>query len=131
MWRRIRRIVRGELAHARRQVAERLRRLWHAECSEQPFSAAGAPERAGPQDAIPPEAVRKAFAALELPLTASADDVRHAWKQLMARYHPDRHGHDQDLERTATELSQRLTEARDLALAWCESRATARPRPRP
>jgi len=120
IWRRIRRIVRGELDRARRTLAGRLRSV-----AGERYDAPPAPEaeRRTPvaEEAAPPEAVRKAFAALELPLTASADDVRRAWKTLLARYHPDRHARDPELERTATELSRRLTEARDRALAWCET----------
>ena len=130
MWRRLKRIVRGELDHARRAVGERLRRLGHDERYDAPSSAAATSARAA-EDALPPEPVRKALAALELPLTASAEDVRHAWKQLMSRYHPDRHAQDPELERTATELSRRLTEARDRALAWCEAHPAARPATRP
>ena len=130
MWQRLKRIVRGELDHARRAVGERLRRLGHDERYDPPPGEAAARPHAA-EDPAPPEPVRKAFAALELPLTASADDVRHAWKQLMTRYHPDRHARDAELERTATELSRRLTEARDRALAWCAARPAGRPATRP
>ncbi|MBN1773765.1 MAG: J domain-containing protein [Deltaproteobacteria bacterium] len=130
MWRRLKRIVRGELEHARQAVADRLRRLGHDERYDPPASEAASPPSAAGAPA-PPEPVRKAFAALELPLTASADDVRHAWKRLMARYHPDRHARDPELERTATELSRRLTDARDRALAWCEARPGAGTATRP
>jgi DnaJ-domain-containing protein 1 len=130
MWQRIKRIVRGELDHARRAVGDRLRGLGHDERYDPPASEAAGRARPAEEPA-PPEPVRKAFAALELPLTASAEDVRHAWKTLMARYHPDRHARDPELERTATELSRRLTEARDRALAWCASRSAARPATRP
>lgn len=122
MWRRIRRIVRGELDHARRAVADRLRRAGREERYDPPSPEEGPAARDLPGEDAPPEPVRKAFAALELPLTASAEEVRRAWKRLMARYHPDRHAGDPDLERTATELSRRLTEARDRALAWCKTR---------
>jgi len=119
IWRRIRRIVRGEIDHARRTLADRLRRVAGERYDAPPPETRTPPSAA--REAAPPEAVRKAFAALELPLTASADDVRRAWKALMARYHPDRHAQDPELERTATELSRRLTEARDRALAWCQA----------
>lgn len=122
--RRIRRILRGELDRARRALAGRLRGAT-AERYEAPAPEAAARPPVA-EETAPPEAVRKAFAALELPLTASADDVRRAWKSLMTRYHPDRHAQDPERERTATELSRRLTEARDRALAWRE----AHPAPR-
>jgi curved DNA-binding protein CbpA len=62
--------------------------------------------------------VRRAFAALELPLTATADDVRRAYRRLMDRYHPDRHAGDPEREAVANEVARRLTEAYRLALAF-------------
>ena len=53
--------------------------------------------------------IRQAYARLELPYGADQDEVRRAYRQLMRRYHPDRHASDPDRERVATEISQKLT----------------------
>lgn len=67
--------------------------------------------------------VRRAFAALEIPITAGTDEIRHAYRRLMSRYHPDRHATDPGKEAVANELSGRLTEAYDLALEYARGRA--------
>jgi DnaJ-domain-containing protein 1 len=119
MWKRVSRILRAEVEHARRSLADRIRRPRTGERYEGPPG-----ERTAARDqgaAAPSDEVRKAFAALELPLTAKADEVRKAWRALMARYHPDHHATDPEREALATELARKLTEARDRALAWLTS----------
>jgi DnaJ-domain-containing protein 1 len=121
MWKRVSRILRAEVEHARQAIADRIRRPRSGERYETPSgerSTAARDEGA----TMPGDEVRKAFAALELPLTATADEVRKAWRALMARYHPDHHATDPEREALATELARRLTEARDRALAWITSK---------
>jgi DnaJ-domain-containing protein 1 len=129
MWKRIARILRAEVESAGRSVADAVRRVRRGErydagrpggASADRAATGGAAERA-----VPPEDVRRAFAALELPLTATVDEIRRAYRKLMARYHPDHHTEDPDLERVATELSRKLTAAYDKAAAWKEA-ATSR-----
>jgi DnaJ-domain-containing protein 1 len=128
MWKRVARILRAEVDHARRSLADRFRRPRAGERYDAPPEA---PRAAPPADTahVPPDDVRQAFAALELPLTAAADDVRRAWRRLMARYHPDHHATDPERETVATELTRRLTEARDRAVAWLERREREAGRP--
>jgi hypothetical protein len=64
--------------------------------------------------------VREAYAALELPLGSDRAAIETAFRALTLRYHPDRHAQSPQLQRTATELTIRIREARDLLLAWLE-----------
>ncbi|OFX12645.1 MAG: hypothetical protein A2516_02370 [Alphaproteobacteria bacterium RIFOXYD12_FULL_60_8] len=121
MWKRAARILRAEVEHARRSIADRLRRTRDGERFDAPRDAP--PAVPADDAAAPSDEVRRAFAALELPLTAGVEDVRHAWKTLVGRYHPDRHATDPERERLATELTRKLTEARDRALGWIGKRS--------
>jgi DnaJ-domain-containing protein 1 len=120
MWKRVSRILRAEVEHARKSIADRIRRPRTDERYETPPGDRSAARGEGA--AAPGDEVRKAFAALELPLSATADEVRKAWRALMARYHPDHHATDPERETLATELTRKLTEARDRALAWLTSK---------
>lgn len=51
------------------------------------------------------------YANLELEPGASLDEVKRAYRELMRRYHPDKHLGDPDRHKAATELAQSLTEA--------------------
>ena len=126
MWQRVRRILRAEVASVRKNLADAVRRTRRAERYDPP---AAPPEEtpAAADDGPPPADVRRAFAALELPLTATAAEIARACRRLMSRYHPDRHAADPERELLATELSRRLTEARDRALAWRRRRPTSSP----
>jgi DnaJ-domain-containing protein 1 len=121
---RIARIVRAEIGALERAV----RRRW-------PGAADGPEERFDPpppepvpgdrakrRSDAPGDVVRRAFAALEIPLTAGRDEIRHAYRRLMSRYHPDHHAGDADRQGVATELSRRLTEAYRTALDWVDGR---------
>jgi DnaJ-domain-containing protein 1 len=121
MWKRVSRILRAEVEHVRKSIADRIRRPRSGERYETPPGERPAAVRAEGA-AAPSDEVRKAFAALELPLTATADEVRKAWRALMARYHPDHHATDPEREALATELARKLTEARDRVLAWITSK---------
>jgi DnaJ-domain-containing protein 1 len=57
------------------------------------------------------EALRKAYAALEVPQGSDFETVRKSYRRLMRKYHPDLHGGAPDKQRAATDLTQRLTEA--------------------
>lgn len=58
--------------------------------------------------------VRLAYAALELPLGADREAVDKKYRELLSRYHPDKHAQRPELQATANELTRRLREARDL-----------------
>ena len=51
------------------------------------------------------------YANLELAPGATLDDVRKAYRDLMKRYHPDKHLGDPERHKAATELAQSLTRA--------------------
>jgi DnaJ-domain-containing protein 1 len=57
------------------------------------------------------EAIRKAYAALEIRPGSDFETVRHSYRRLMRKYHPDLHADTPDHQRAATDLTQRLTEA--------------------
>jgi DnaJ-domain-containing protein 1 len=70
-----------------------------------------------PRNAPPPRtaagdsAIRKAYAALEVPPGSDFETVRKSYRRLMRKYHPDLHGGTADAQRAATDLTQRLTQA--------------------
>ena len=55
--------------------------------------------------------VEQWYANLELEPGASLDDVKQAYRELMRRYHPDKHLGDPERHKAATELAASLTEA--------------------
>jgi len=57
------------------------------------------------------EAIRKAYAALEVPAGSDFDTVRKSYRRLMRKYHPDLHTSSPDNQKAANDLAQRLTEA--------------------
>lgn len=62
------------------------------------------------------------YANLELAPGASLHDVRQAYKDLIKRYHPDKHANDPERARIATELVQSLTRAYDALTRHLEKR---------
>ncbi len=56
-------------------------------------------------------AIRRAYAALEVPPGSDFETVRKAYRRLMRKYHPDLHGGSPEALRAANELTQRLTES--------------------
>jgi DnaJ-domain-containing protein 1 len=51
------------------------------------------------------------YANLELKPGASLEDVKRAYRELMRKYHPDKHFGDATRHRAATELAESLTKA--------------------
>ena len=70
-------------------------------------SSAPPPRRTAAGD----DAIRKAYAALEIPAGSDFATVRQAYRKLMRKYHPDLHAGRPDKQRAATDVVQRLTEA--------------------
>jgi DnaJ-domain-containing protein 1 len=57
------------------------------------------------------DALRKAYAALEVPPGSDFETVRKAYRTLMRKYHPDLHAGRPDKQKAANELTQKLTES--------------------
>jgi len=58
--------------------------------------------------------LRRAYAALEVPLGSDFATVRKSYRVLMRKYHPDRHASSPEKQRAATELTQKLSAAYQL-----------------
>jgi hypothetical protein len=69
-----------------------------------------------------PREMREAYAVLELPLGSGRSRIDQSFRALLHRYHPDLHAGNPELQRTASELTIKLREARDLLHAWLEGR---------
>jgi DnaJ-domain-containing protein 1 len=64
-----------------------------------------------PRKPSPEDEVRRAYAALEVPVGSNFETVRKSYRALMRKYHPDHHSESPEKQKTATELTQKLTEA--------------------
>ena len=62
------------------------------------------------------------YANLELPPFAPLEDVKRAYRDMMRRYHPDKHAGDPERRRVAEELAQSLTRAYEALTRHLESR---------
>ncbi|HEY2902359.1 MAG TPA: J domain-containing protein [Polyangia bacterium] len=65
------------------------------------------PRRSASDDA----AIRKAYAALEVPPGSDFETVRSAYRTLMRKYHPDLHNDRPENQKAANELTQKLTDS--------------------
>jgi len=76
-------------------------------------SAAGDTQRTAPPRSRSPEEqqLHQYYANLELGPGATLDAVRRSYRELMSRYHPDKHLGDPERHKAATELAQSLTRA--------------------
>jgi DnaJ-domain-containing protein 1 len=73
------------------------------------------PSTAGPpRKTAPPDELRLAYAALEVPYGSDFATVRKSYRTLMRKYHPDRHAGSPEKQKAATELAQKLTLAYEL-----------------
>jgi curved DNA-binding protein CbpA len=99
-----------EAATGRRPEAKRAGDKPRADGAGRPRPASGGaepPRRTAAGDA----AIRKAYAALEVPPGSDFETIRKAYRRLMRKYHPDLHRGSAEAQRAATDLAQRLTEA--------------------
>ena len=53
----------------------------------------------------------KDLRSLELPADADFESVKRAYKKLLVEYHPDRHAANENKQRIATEITQRINAA--------------------
>lgn len=58
--------------------------------------------------ADPKEELRQDFANLEVPFGASFEAVKKSYRELLRKYHPDKHSGDPGKQKNATEITQRL-----------------------
>ena len=72
-------------------------------------SAGPLPRRSSPEDEV-----RRAYAALEVPVGSNFETVRKSYRALMRKYHPDRHTGSPGKQKAATELAQKLSQAYEL-----------------
>jgi len=74
-------------------------------------------EHRAPPPPPPPEPddpLAQAYAALEVPRTATLAEVKKAWRNQLRKYHPDIHSSDAEKQALAHEVSQQLNDAYDL-----------------
>jgi len=97
------------------ELAEEIERRRQArEEVEQATSRTRRPEPRTPpprRTAAGDEAIRKAYAALEVPAGSDMETVKRSYRRLMRKYHPDLNAGSAEKQRAATDLSQRLSEA--------------------
>ena len=106
---RISRIVRSEVTAARGKAGDAF----------EEFDLPGgerkrrAPKGPGPPPAqqAPADPIARAYARLEVPEGSDFPTVKKAYRKVMRRYHPDRHGTDPDTSKMANEVAAGLTEA--------------------
>ena len=55
-----------------------------------------------------PEGYKQDFINLEVPPTASLEEVRRSYKKLLSKYHPDRHADNPQKQQMATRITQKL-----------------------
>jgi DnaJ-domain-containing protein 1 len=67
------------------------------------------PGTARPRGPVDP--IARAYASLEVKPGSDFDTVRRAYRNLMRKYHPDRHTATPEKQKAANELAQKLTEA--------------------
>jgi DnaJ-domain-containing protein 1 len=77
--------------------------------AERPFREYGAPPPR--RTAAGDEAIRRAYAALEVPAGSDFEAVKRSYRRLMRKYHPDLNAGSVEKQAAATDLAQRLTEA--------------------
>jgi DnaJ-domain-containing protein 1 len=102
----------------RRQAREEVERITSrgraaagsARPADRPFRPAGGPPPPR-RTAAGDEAIRRAYAALELPAGSDFEAVKRSYRRLMRKYHPDLNAGSPEKQKAATDLSQRLTEA--------------------
>jgi DnaJ-class molecular chaperone len=71
----------------------------------------GRPAKSDPAVSPQKKQLAQCYANLELEEGATLDQVKSAYRELMRKYHPDKHLGDPDRHKAATELAQSLTQA--------------------
>jgi DnaJ-class molecular chaperone len=97
----------NEEIERRRQAREEVEQATSHTRRPDPPASAPPPRRTASGD----EAIRRAYAALEVPAGSDLETVKRSYRRLMRKYHPDLNAGSSEKQRAATDLSQRLTEA--------------------
>jgi DnaJ-domain-containing protein 1 len=92
---------------AREEVEQATNRNYRPQASTSSSRSSAPPRRTAAGD----EAIRRAYAALEVPAGSDLETVKRSYRRLMRKYHPDLNAGSTEKQRAATDLSQRLTEA--------------------
>jgi DnaJ-domain-containing protein 1 len=92
---------------AREEVEQATNRNYRPQASTSSSKSSAPPRRTAAGD----EAIRRAYAALEVPAGSDLETVKRSYRRLMRKYHPDLNAGSTEKQRAATDLSQRLTEA--------------------
>jgi len=92
---------------AREEVEQATNRNYRPEAGPSSRPSSAPPRRTAAGD----EAIRRAYAALEVPAGSELETVKRSYRRLMRKYHPDLNAGSSERQRAATDLSQRLTEA--------------------
>jgi len=103
-----RRQAREEVEHATSRSSRPTPRPSRPTASGRPFREEYAPPR---RTAAGDEAIRRAYAALEVPAGSDFEAVKRSYRRLMRKYHPDLNAGSPERQKAATDLAQRLTEA--------------------
>ena len=93
---------------AREEVEQATNRNYRPGAASTSSRKSSAPPR---RTAAGDEAIRRAYAALEVPAGSDLETVKRSYRRLMRKYHPDLNAGSTEKQRAATDLSQRLTEA--------------------
>ncbi len=104
---RLTRLARSEANHLFDSAAEASQSVFGGRASGRK-STGGAQTEPSPEDSAWPQEIREDYAALELPLGADHEAVKSAYRDLMRRYHPDRHAGDPSKGDLANELTVRI-----------------------
>ena len=92
---------------AREEVEQATNRNYRPAADTSSRKSSAPPRRTAAGD----EAIRRAYAALEVPAGSDLETVKRSYRRLMRKYHPDLNAGSTEKQRAATDLSQRLTEA--------------------
>jgi len=95
----------------RRRAREEVDEALHGKRRPPPPRSAPPPRSPPPRTAAGDDAIRKAYAALEVPAGSDFETVKKSYRRLMRKYHPDLHAGAPEKARAATDLTQRLTQA--------------------
>lgn len=101
----------AELDRRRRGREEASRQAQARSARPRPQAPPRSSGTASARPAAPPDEIRAAYAALEVPYGSNFETVRKSYRNLMRKYHPDRHVQSPEKQKAANELAQKLTAA--------------------